>query len=78
MRRCGAVTPRFYARADSTYAVISGFVKDSASGETIIGATVRVRALKLGAITNKSGFFSLHLPSGERDTWKSLRLVTAP
>ncbi len=54
--------------ADSTYAVISGFVKDSASGETIIGATVRVRALKLGAITNKSGFFSLHLPSGERDT----------
>jgi hypothetical protein len=53
---------------DSTSAVISGFVKDSASGETLIGATIRVRALKLGAITNKSGFFSLHLPSGERDT----------
>ena len=54
--------------SDSASAVISGFVKDSASGETIIGATIRVRALKLGAITNKSGFFSLHLPSGMRDT----------
>jgi hypothetical protein len=58
-----------YARAatspDSAAATISGFVKDSASGETIIGATVRVRALKIGAITNTSGFFSLHLPGGE-------------
>ncbi len=54
--------------SDSTTAVISGFVKDSASGETIPGATIQVRALKLGAISNKSGFFSLHLPSGRRDT----------
>ncbi len=53
---------------DSTSGIISGFVKDSASGETLPGATVRVRALKLGAVTNKSGFFSLHLPSGQRDT----------
>ncbi|MFI5202451.1 MAG: carboxypeptidase-like regulatory domain-containing protein, partial [Candidatus Kapaibacterium sp.] len=50
---------------DSSSAVISGFVKDSASGETIIGATVRVRALHIGAITNKSGFFSLQVPGGE-------------
>ncbi len=49
---------------DSASAVISGFVKDSASGETIIGATVRVRALHIGAITNKSGFFSLQVPGG--------------
>jgi len=49
---------------DTALAVISGFVKDSASGETIIGATVRVRSLHLGAITNKSGFYSLHIPSG--------------
>ncbi|HET6399778.1 MAG TPA: TonB-dependent receptor [Candidatus Kapabacteria bacterium] len=53
---------------DSASAVLSGFVKDSASGETIIGATVRVRALHLGAITNKSGFFSLHIPGGESVT----------
>ena len=50
---------------DSNSAVISGFIKDSTSGETIVGATVRVRALKIGAISNKSGFFSLHVPSGE-------------
>ena len=56
--------PKVVSSPDSSSAIISGFVKDSASGETIIGATVRVRTLKLGAITNKSGFFSLHLPSG--------------
>ena len=63
------VQPRAHARTgappDSASATISGFVKDSASGETIIGATVRVRTLKIGAITNTSGFFSLHLPGGE-------------
>ncbi len=48
---------------DTAEAVLSGFVNDSASGETIIGATIRVRALHLGAITNKSGFFSLHVPA---------------
>ena len=48
---------------DTAQAAISGFVKDSASGETIIGATVRIRALHIGAITNESGFYSLHVPS---------------
>jgi outer membrane cobalamin receptor len=48
---------------DSTDASISGFVKDSASGETIIGATIRVQTLKLGAHSNSSGYYSLHLPS---------------
>ncbi|MBS1904659.1 MAG: TonB-dependent receptor [Bacteroidetes bacterium] len=50
---------------DSASALLSGFVKDSASGETIIGATVRVRALKRGAITNKSGYYALYLPPDE-------------
>lgn len=50
---------------DSSTAVVSGFVRDSTSGEAIIGATVRVRALKIGAIANKSGFYSLHIPGGE-------------
>ncbi|MDP4219675.1 MAG: TonB-dependent receptor [Bacteroidota bacterium] len=48
---------------DSLDAVISGYIKDSLSGETIIGATVRVRSLKRGAVTNKSGYYVLHLPS---------------
>ena len=53
----------FLPTQDTTDAIISGYVKDSLSGETIIGATIRVRSLKRGAITNKSGYFALHLPS---------------
>ncbi len=52
--------------ADTSEAVISGYIKDSLSGETIIGATVRVRSLKRGVISNRSGYFALHLP-GETD-----------
>lgn len=36
---------------------ISGFVADSANGETLIGATVSIKGEKLGSITNKSGYF---------------------
>lgn len=36
---------------------ISGFVTDSTDGETLIGATVAVKGEKIGAITNKSGYF---------------------
>ncbi|MFI5263417.1 MAG: TonB-dependent receptor domain-containing protein [Candidatus Kapaibacterium sp.] len=53
----------FLVPSDSSDAIISGYVKDSLSGETIIGATIRVRSLKRGAVTNKSGYFALHLPS---------------
>lgn len=38
---------------------LSGFVEDSATKETVVGATVMVKGTKLGAYTNKSGFFSL-------------------
>lgn len=31
----------------------------------MIGATVRVRALKRGAVTNKSGYYALHLPPNQ-------------
>lgn len=56
------------APKDSNDAIVSGFVKDSLTGETIIGATVQVRALKRGAVTNKSGYFVLHIPSNESVT----------
>src|SRR2546423_1129550 len=55
-----------FPQQDSATATLSGFIKDSASGETIIGARVRIRALKIGSVTNKSGFFTLHVPSGEK------------
>jgi hypothetical protein len=53
----------FLPPADSSDAIISGYIKDSLSGETIIGATIRVRSLKRGVISNRSGYFALHLPS---------------
>ncbi len=51
--------------SDSNDAVISGYVKDSATGETLTGATVRVRSLGRGALTNSSGYYVLHLPSSK-------------
>jgi hypothetical protein len=38
---------------------VSGFVRDEASGEILIGATVAIPDGSLGAITNKYGFYSL-------------------
>lgn len=46
---------------------INGYVVDEATQETMIGATVRVKDSRLGAITNKSGFFAIvNVPSGRR------------
>ena len=39
-------TKAISALPDSAAAIISGYVRDSASGETIIGATLRVRGTK--------------------------------
>ncbi len=53
--------------ADPRDGSISGFVEDSATRETIVGATVRIDGTKLGAFTNKAGFFSLsNVPVGNR------------
>lgn len=46
-------------------ATLSGTVKDQAKGEEIIGAVVRVKDQKLGAVTNEYGFYSLTLPVGK-------------
>jgi hypothetical protein len=46
-------------------ATLSGTVKDKSKGEELIGATVRVKDQKLGAITNEYGFYSLTLPVGK-------------
>ncbi|CAN5778720.1 TonB-dependent receptor [soil metagenome] len=42
----------------------SGYLRDAASGEALIGATVSVQELGTGAATNTYGFFSLTLPKG--------------
>ncbi|MEQ1584796.1 MAG: TonB-dependent receptor [Cyclobacteriaceae bacterium] len=46
---------------------ISGYVKDAANGEALIGATIYVKSLSTGATTNVYGFYSLTLQSGSYD-----------
>ncbi|MCO6175951.1 TonB-dependent receptor [Flavobacterium sp. NRK F10] len=50
---------------------ISGTVKDSLSGETLIGVTIAITELKTGTTTNEYGFYSLTLPEGEYTLWVS-------
>ncbi len=44
---------------------ISGKVKDAANGEELIGATIFIKGLKTGTITNEYGYFSLSLDEGD-------------
>ncbi|HOE05476.1 MAG TPA: TonB-dependent receptor [Bacteroidales bacterium] len=44
---------------------ISGYVKDAASGEELIGANIMVEGANTGATTNSYGFYSLSLPAGK-------------
>ena len=44
---------------------ISGYIYDAETGEVLIGATIYVKSLGIGAITNIYGFYSLTLPSVE-------------
>ncbi|MGN6638146.1 MAG: TonB-dependent receptor [Mucilaginibacter sp.] len=45
---------------------ISGIIKDGLTGETLIGATIRIKELpQIGTATNSYGFYSLYMPEGE-------------
>ena len=46
---------------------ISGYVQDSSNNELIIGASVIVKELQIGTVTNNYGFFSLTLFEGDYD-----------
>ncbi len=48
-------------------ATVSGYLKDAADGEVLIGATVYIPALKTGATTNVYGFYSITLTKGNYD-----------
>ncbi|MEL6987580.1 MAG: TonB-dependent receptor, partial [Bacteroidota bacterium] len=43
---------------------LSGYVKDASNGETLIGATIYVVELGVGATSNEYGFYSLSIPKG--------------
>nr|WP_157474914.1 TonB-dependent receptor [Dyadobacter sp. Leaf189] len=43
---------------------VSGYVKDKANGEGLIGVSVYVREASTGVVTNPYGFYSITLPDG--------------
>lgn len=45
-------------------ATFSGTIKDAASGEELIGATIKLKDQAIGTSTNEYGFFSITLPVG--------------
>ena len=45
-------------------ASISGYIKDAANGEGLIGVSVYVKETGTGAVTNSYGFYSVTLPAG--------------
>lgn len=52
---------------DPDKGAINGFIEDTTSKETLVGATVTIKGTKLGAYTNKSGYFSIaNIPLGEQ------------
>ncbi len=58
--------PSATRETDETSASLSGFVKDSDSKETLIGATIYLKSTKYNAHTNKSGFYSIsNVPPGK-------------
>ncbi len=58
------ITNLVFAQSGQKFTV-SGTIKDSASGEELIGAIVSVKELEAtGVSTNKYGFYSLTLPEG--------------
>ena len=47
----------------SARSTISGTIRSAKTGETILGATIRIAAPPTGTMTNEYGFYSLTLPS---------------
>ena len=49
----------------SQKSTLSGYMKDSQTGEALIGARVYIDSLKIGAVANIYGFYSLTVPNGK-------------
>ncbi len=63
----GLLAPGILAHAQTGgEATLNGYVVDSTNNETVVGATLTVKGTKLGAFTNKSGFFVIKgMPTGK-------------
>jgi hypothetical protein len=44
---------------------INGYIRDNKTGEFLIGATIYIRELEVGTISNNYGYFSLTIPPGK-------------
>jgi len=47
--------------------IVSGYIKDGDTGETLIGATIYLPEINRGTISNAFGFFSMAIPRGYQD-----------
>src|SRR3954462_14784212 len=57
------LTP-FFIQAQNRFTV-SGFIKDSLNGETLIGASIAVQGKTKGISSNQYGFYSITLDEGD-------------
>jgi CarboxypepD_reg-like domain/TonB-dependent Receptor Plug Domain len=67
MRIYGPLFPFLFALGSlcaQTNHTVSGFVSDSISGETLIGASIFIKEIQKGVSTNTYGFYSVTLPEG--------------
>ena len=53
-----------YAQSSEIKVTLSGYIKDSANGESIVGANVKIEGTELSATSNVYGFYSLSLAAG--------------
>ena len=44
---------------------VNGYIKDSSNGESLIGASISVKGINMGTVSNPYGFYSLTLEKGE-------------
>ncbi len=61
----GEVVKRF----DGTTATIAGYIKETKTGEPVIGASVYIKDPLTGVITDQFGYFSLTLPKGRHEIY---------
>ena len=44
---------------------LSGYIRDAESGESLIGATIYIKELKIAEQSNAYGFYSISVPAGK-------------
>jgi hypothetical protein len=67
-------------------AILDGYVKDSKTGEPIVGASIYIEKLKTGTVSDQYGYYSILLPKGQhtiniqcvgiKDTRRQLKLYS--